>query len=185
MPSIDSPQSDARYTERWNARYDAFYEAYYEEILAGEVIDRWQKLDLAINLLVALTASGSTFSGLALWNTPGGKPIWGLLASVASLGSIFHSIARVATDLQQQGEARRDFSLIRGNLQNVLYKMRTAGDSDQLETQFEALRAKFVELSAKLEPDIAATLFLRKKAQSELNGLLQRLGIIKIREVHR
>jgi hypothetical protein len=116
-----------------------------------------------ISLLVAITVSGSAFSGLAWWNTPSGKPYWGVLATTASLAAIFHSVARVPTHLQQQAEARRDFSLLRGNLQNVLYKMTTHVDDAELESKFEALRTKLVELTAKLEPDLAATLSLRKK----------------------
>ena len=127
---------------------DAFYDAYYQELLAGAVIARWQKIDLFINLLVALTTSGSTFSGLVWWNTPSGKPIWGILAAIASIAAIFHGVARVGTHLQQQGEARRDFSLLRGNLQYVLHKMTTTGDDAELESKFEGLRSKLVELTA-------------------------------------
>jgi hypothetical protein len=162
---------------RWSVRYQIFYEAYYQELLASSVIQRWQKIDLIISLLVAITASGSAISGLAWWSTPTGKPLWTLLAATASLGAIFHSTVRVANHLKQQGEARRDFSLLRGSLQNVLYKMTSDGDSDQLEIEFQSLRSKFVELTAKLEPDIAATSFLRNKAQNDLQGILGTLGV--------
>lgn len=162
---------------RWPVRYKTFYDAYYQEILAAAVIERWQRIDLMTNLLVALTASGSAFSGLALWNTPAGKPLWGVFATTATLASIFHGVARVAVHLQQQGEARRDFSLLRGNLQNVLYKMTAEGDSAELENAFEALRSKFVDLTSKLEPDLASTPLLRRKVQADLDQLLQSLGI--------
>jgi hypothetical protein len=162
---------------RWAARYKAFYDAYYQELLAAAVIERWQKIDLVISLLVALTASGSAISGLAWWNTGWGKPAWAVIATTASLGAIFHSTARVANHLQQQGEARRDFSLLRGQLQNILYKMTSDGDSDELENEFQPLQVRLVELTAKLDPDIAATSFLRNKTQSELQRLLRDLGI--------
>jgi hypothetical protein len=166
----------------WNAaRYKAFYDAYYQELLAAGVIKRWQKIDLSISLLVALTVSGSAFSGLAWWSTDWGKPIWGILATVASIAAIVHSVARVATHLQQQGEARRDFSLLRGNLQYVLYQMQNTEDDAELkklEIKFESLNTKLVELTAKLEPDIAATLSLREKTQKDLEILLRQLGII-------
>jgi hypothetical protein len=165
--------------QRWPARYAAFYVAYYQELLTGSVIERWQKIDLGISLLVALTASGSAISGLAWWSTASGKPIWALLAATASLGAIFHSTARVPNHLKEQGEARRVFSFLRGKLQFILFKMTSDGDGDELESEYEELQGKLVELMSKLDPDLAATLRLRNKTQDELKRLLHQLGVTK------
>jgi hypothetical protein len=127
--------------------------------------------------LVALTTSGSTISGLVYWNTASGKAMWTALATTASLGAIFHSTARVGNLLQQQGERRREFSLLRGKLQFILFKMTADGDSEHLEREFEELNGKLVELTAKLEPDMAATLFLREKAQADVKAALRSLGV--------
>jgi hypothetical protein len=57
--------------------------------------------------------------------------------------------------------------------------MTSDGDSNELESEFLALRGKLVDHTAKLEPDIAATLFLREKAQADLQVLLEKLGVTK------
>jgi hypothetical protein len=174
---VDTRTESMQVSPRCTHRYEAFYDAYYQELLAASVIERWQRIDLVISLLVAITASGSAISGLTLWSTAWGKPIWALLATTASLGAICHTTARVPNHLQQEGEARRDFSLLRGKLQIILYKMISDGDNDDVESEYQVLRGKLVELTAKLEPDIAATLRLRTKAQSDLQGLLKNLGV--------
>jgi plasmid stabilization system protein ParE len=100
-----------------------------------------------------------------------------VLATTASLGAIFHSTARVGSHLQQQGERRREFSHLRGKLQFILFKMTSDGDSEALQTEFEELLAKLVDLTSELEPDIAATLSLREAAQADLKAILTSLGV--------
>src|SRR5580698_3750073 len=142
---------------RWNARYIAFYTAYYQELLAELVIARWEGIDLFISLLVAITASGSTISGLTLWNLQPWKWVWITLSVTASVAAIFKTVARVGEHLKRQAEYRRDFSLLRSKLQFILYKMTSDGDSQALESEFVALNGKLEELKSKLDPDIAAT----------------------------
>lgn len=162
---------------RWPIRYKAFYDAYYQELLASSVIERWQKIDLIINLLVAVTASGSALTGLALWNTSWGKPLWASVAAIASLGAIFHTTAGVSKHLEQQSKARHDFSLLRAKLQTILYRMTSDGDSAELEINFEELNSSLGELTAELQPDLASTRYLREKAQTDLKSVLERLGV--------
>jgi hypothetical protein len=161
----------------WPARYETFYDAYYQELLAIAVTERWQKIDLFINLLIAITASGSAFSGLAWWSTTWGRPIWGALATSAAIGAICHATARIPNHLKQEEEARREFSLLRGKLQTILHKMTSDGDNNELELEFQILRTKLVEFTAKLEPDLAATIALQKKAQQDLDDILKKLGV--------
>lgn len=165
------------HNQRWNARYVAFYDAYYQELLAALVIERWQRIDLFISLLVAITASGSAISGAAWWSLTPWKWAWTTLAAIASLGAIFHTTARVGLHLQRQAECRRDFSLLRSKLQLILFRMTSDGDSEALESEFVDLNGKLAESTAKLEPDIAATLSLREQAQDNLEVVLKKLGV--------
>ena len=163
--------------QRWTDRYTAFYDAYYHETLAAFVVGRLQKIDLLINLLVAVTALASAISGAVWWNQAQWKWVWISLAATAALGAIFHAIARVGLHLQRQGEFRRDFSLIRSNLQIVLFKMTSDGDSEELESEFVEIRNKLAKYISKLGPNIAATPYLREKARRDLDNSLKKLGI--------
>jgi hypothetical protein len=163
--------------QRWRERYVAFYTAYYQELLAELVFARWERIDLLIGLLVAATASGSTLAGLALWNTAPGKWLWTTLSVTAAVAAIFKAAARVGEHLKKQSENRRDFALLRYNLQFILYRMTSDDDSDALESDFLSLNGKLNELKSKSDPDIAATVSLRNRAQKSLDAELAKLGI--------
>jgi hypothetical protein len=72
---MDSARGDV-----WIEAYRYFYLAYYNELLASDLgrrLDRWGN---AMNLVIALTSSGSAISGWALWKTDRGLIVWSILA---------------------------------------------------------------------------------------------------------
>jgi len=44
----------------------------------------WSRFDTVSTVLVAITASGSTIAGWALWNEPAGKFTWGIISGIAN-----------------------------------------------------------------------------------------------------
>jgi hypothetical protein len=96
---------------------------------------------------------------------------------IAFLASIVHSVARVPDRLQKQAEARREFSLLRGKLQDLLYRMDNEGDTEELQKEYSALNARLVELTANLDLDLAATAIVQNRVQDDLDRVIEKLGI--------
>ena len=50
----------------WNTIFDVYYDSYYYELLSNRMVAKWLKWDEFSRVLMAVTASGSAISGLAL-----------------------------------------------------------------------------------------------------------------------
>ena len=67
-----------------------FYISYFQELASQLLSKKWEKIEIGISLIVAITASGSAISGLAFWNKPGFKAIWSVIAIFSMLASIVY-----------------------------------------------------------------------------------------------
>jgi hypothetical protein len=162
----------------WKNSFKTYYRTYFQELVAGELVGRWQRIDLIIVFFVALTASGSAISGSALWNQPGGKVAWATLAGVVSLASIVHATVGVPNRLKQQEELRRSFAELRIDIDSFQQELTIGITNEQARTQYDQLRGRYKKLTGSASPDIAYTQKLSKKIQKGLDSIMAAEGYI-------
>ena len=51
----------------WDNSYNVLYDTWMQELLSEELLDFWGRIDAVSAVLVAITVSGSTIAGWALW----------------------------------------------------------------------------------------------------------------------
>jgi hypothetical protein len=155
----------------WDKVFEVYYDSYWVEILSEKLINIWQKVDDTNKVLVAITASGSVISGWALWENPALKYIWVTLAGFAALLSIIHAALSVANRIKDWTETKRQFTLLRIELELVRAKMEINDDFD--EKEFEAVyvnaKKKYAEFYTNIRNDIFKSHGLKVNAQNELN----------------
>lgn len=176
-----SQQLEAIKSNHWKPSFDTLYDSYFQELLASAVSDRWQRIDIATNLLVAFTASGSAIAGWALWNEIGWRTVWLIVAGVASMSSIVHGVLSVPTRIKDQEDLRQQFSRLRVDIQTFRQNLQIIiAKSEQILTAYEEinrdyneLRKRYADYVMRARRDIANTAKLRVKIQEEVNKLLE------------
>jgi len=164
----------------WKVFYDTLYEVWYQELASGALLTRWQRIDTVSSVLVAVTTPGSAIAGWALWNDPGWKFIWAVLAGIASVASILHSAMVVPTRIKEQEEIRALFCELRTDLETFWQNLTLGSfDTNQAGTQFGKLRDKYGQCMKRPHPEIAYTVRLRKKVQDQINAVLKERGYIE------
>lgn len=155
----------------WDKIFDVYYDSYWVEILSEKLINIWQKVDDTNKVLVALTASGSVVSGWALWENPTFKYIWIILAGFAALLSIIHASLGVANRIKDWTEIKRQFALLRIDLemQRAKMEMNYEFNENEFEDIYVTTMKKYAEQYANLRNDILKSKRLQVNAQNELN----------------
>lgn len=110
--------------ELWNAAFRAYYDSYYEELVAAAMISRWEPLDDLTKVLVALTASGSAVTGWVLWQHPGFRTAWAVLAGCAAVLSILSGALRVSSRVKDWGDVWRKLAPVRVDFEALRDRMR-------------------------------------------------------------
>ena len=166
--------SDPR-DDLWMAAFETFYDSYYEEILADSLVSRWQWLDEAAKVLVALTATGSAVTGWALWNAAQFKTIWSIAAGFAAILAILHPTLRVPSRLTDWGEAKLYFAALRIDLETFRYRMQFDAEFPvaSFSAEFLTYRKRYGEGMQRLKNDILKTKRLQTRAQDELNQRIE------------
>jgi hypothetical protein len=139
---------------------------------AESVVTRWQKIDLTVAILVAITASGSAIAGWSLWSEPGWKSLWVMIAGGTALISAVHGAAAIPTRIKEQEEIRRKFSGLRTGLQTFRQELKLGVDGDTARKEFLELRRKLEDSVASSRKDIALTHSLQIRVQDRLNEIL-------------
>lgn len=160
--------------ELWQVSFETYYDAYFQEMVADGLINRWQRVDEATKLLVALTASGSAVSGWALWTEPHFRVMWAVLAGLAAVLSIGHATLSVPARLKDQTELKRRFAGIRTDLETFRYAMRVNPDFSvpNLSGEFADLRRRYSDAIQLLKNDILETQRFDNAVQDKLNTQL-------------
>ena len=150
------------------------YEVNYKEVLIEKLSSQWHRVDQVTKILVALTTSGSAFSGLALWNQPGFKVMWAIVAGIASLLSVIQSTLQFSQRAKMWSEVRGQIVLIRRQIDALLEDMEYFGefDPETIREQFRQVQDDYAKISSELENDILLNQQLRKEARSYVNELL-------------
>jgi len=126
-------------------------------------------------VLVALTASGSTVSGWAMWNDPELKFIWLGIAGGGAILAIIHSALSVPSRLKQWGEFKQLFAVLRVELETFLDRMKINPEFsvDEFTKEFIVYRKQYAERIQKQMNDILWTKRLDKKSVDALKESLK------------
>ena len=169
---MSQPAKDAY----WKPSYDTLYKAYYQEILSDALVERWQGIDVATALLVAATASGSAFAGLALWSEPSLKIVWGIIAGVAAIASIIRSVMGVTSRVKDQTDLRHAFLQLRVDVETFRLQLAIEMNMDEAKNRFSELRKTLAECLGRTSPDFAETKGLRSNVQKRLDDIMKAEG---------
>lgn len=164
----------------WKAVYETYYDTYFEEILSDKLISYWQLLDEGTKILVALTATGSAISGWTLWSTTGFKSVWIFLAGFTALLAILHSTLGVPNRLQDWGEIKRFFAVLRIDIESFRYRMTVNPNFaiDDSTKEFTEYRRRYGDGIQRLKNDILWTKRVEYKAQNDLNERLKNNAVV-------
>jgi len=160
----------------WNKTFDVYYDSYWVELLSDNVIGFWQKTDDITKVIVALTVSGSAVSGWTLWNQPGFKYIWAILAGISAILSITHAALGVTGKVRDWTELKRQFASLRLEIESSRDLMEINPDFsiEDYENNFKEYKKRYGELYPSIYSDFILTKKRKVKCQNDLN---KRLGL--------
>ncbi len=159
--------------------WKTLYEAYYQELASESLAAVWERVDIAVMFVVALTATGSAVAGWTLWSLAGWRVLWVVLAGIASVASVAHGAIRVPSRVKDQGELRGKFSKVRFDLETFWQELNMGVDVGQAPTRYEELRKQLSDCMAQAHPDILFSKRFRTSVQKRLNDELKRKEYIK------
>jgi len=160
----------------WDKIFDVYYDSYWVEILSEKVIGVWQRIDDITKVTVAITVSGSAVSGWTLWNQPGFKYIWAILAGISAVLSITHAALGVAGKVKDWTEVKRQFTTLRIEIESCrdLMEINPNFSIVDFESNYKNYKKRFGEMYPNINNDILLTKKRKVKSQNELNF---RLGL--------
>lgn len=94
----------------------------------------------------------------------------------ATILSVAQAKLNVQTRIKKQKSLRRQFSQVRAALQIILHDIVTAQDLSRIGKDLRAQRAKYFNLTASVDPDIAETPRLRERARADRDNVITELG---------
>lgn len=155
----------------WEATFRVYYDVYYSEIVADELISRWQLVDDITKVLVALTASTSAVAGWTLWQQSEFKGIWAVIAGAGAIIAIVHAALSVPRRLKDWAETGSNFLSLRIDLETLRERMRLDPqfDIEALTNELMNCRKRYSEHKAREPHDFALTTAIANQSQSELN----------------
>ena len=142
-----APRKDVALPNQQAARVYQIYDALRTLLLNKKYyaarLQRFQNFNLAMELLIAVGATGSGVAGLAVWQMESGKLIWGAISGVsvvlAVLKPLFNLSSKVAAYAKLYGEYTSAFT-----------RMKILVDDLQVERELPPARIKlFTELRAR------------------------------------
>ena len=165
--NLDDYQRD----QLWRVSFETFYRVYYAESLTNSLIKLWQRWDEVAKFLIAITATTSVISGWALWNQPGLKIVWSIIAGLGAIFAILHTNLKVPDRLTDLINAVQYLKGLRINLETFRYKMEVDPNFpiEQFNNEFLGYREQYSEGLKRLKNDILLTKRRRTKVQEELN----------------
>src|SRR4051794_37253754 len=138
MPS----ESYERYSRQvWQLRSEALY--YHR--LTSAVGRRWQVWGTVSALLAALTSSTSAVAGWTLWEQPGAKQAWALIAGLAALVAIVNGVLEVTRRAKDREALRSSFRTIVYDAEDLLDSLLHNIELRDARAAYEALKRNHQE----------------------------------------
>jgi hypothetical protein len=135
--------------------YNTYRNAALNKDYYGKVLERYQTRNTILEILIAIGATSSGISGLALWQVePHGKIIWASITAVSGV------LAVIKPFLQMNKKIERYSRLFSGHLENYLALgvlvakiRRKRALTEELVEEYELAERRFIELSRDDEPN--------------------------------
>jgi hypothetical protein len=133
-------------------------------------------VDSVSKFLIAITATGSAVAGWALWEKPGFKEIWIIIAGLAALMTIVQSTFRVPERVKQWADVGNKFGNLRNTLEGLQQriKMNPQHPFEEYIKEYSGLRDEFNKEDDAIPNDLLVNKRRSGKIQRELN---RKLGI--------
>ena len=167
--------SNSVFQKYWESSFKEFYQVFYQELVSEAMSLRWQRMDMPVAILVAVTACGSAVAGWSLWSSDFGRYIWVIIAGIASLSSIIHGVLQVPGKVKEQEKLRREFLNLRLDYDIFLRQINNLNEKEA-ETRSAKLLERFKKCMSETQKDVAFTPKLRTRVQAELNQRLEEMG---------
>lgn len=152
--------------------YDKLRTARLNSKYYGRRKKRFERLNLSMELVLAVTAPSSAIVGLAFWNTQYGRIIWSIMGIVAAVVSIMKPLLKLTNRIRQYESVLSGYILLEYDLNEIRTRIGlTCAFDDKLQKEFMmALKRerKLVEKSIETRPNRKVKLICEKEVKKEL-----------------
>ena len=169
-----TPQEIKSRDQLWKDAYLKWYDAYFNENVANRLVSRWQAFNDPAKLIIAVTASGSVIAGWTLWNQPGYKTFWIILAGIGALLSVISSSLTISERIKDWTNTKSDFASVRLQVEILMTRMRLTPEFDIAEASksLENITTRFSEAVNRMRNDFLHTDRLDNLCKNELDQLI-------------
>lgn len=161
------------------------YDSYMQELISEELLNFWSRFDAVSSVLIAVTSSGSTIAGLALWKTGSGGVLWAVFSVTATVLAVVSTVLQIPHRIKSQTDlsvAFRDTEL----QAERFYEGLDTADSTKAEEVYRSLDHEFREILRKAPNDLIMTEKWRKNIQIRLNEKMKEKGYIThVPDIHK
>lgn len=163
----------------WPETYQVFYDSYYNELILESLSVKLERANVFMSMLIMATASGSAIAGWALWDRPGFKTLWAVLAAVASVAAIASNALQLPQLLKTYGNLHGNFSQLRLELQHFAYSLHRHVTEEEAEKELEEFHRRYAAIEKRTTPGIFVTRKLKEAKQGQLDEILKQRGFVK------
>ena len=167
-------QSAAARTKLRADAYDKWYDSYFNENVANRLVSRWQAFNDPAKVIIAVTASGSVIAGWTLWNQPGFKTFWIILAGTGALLSVISSSLTIGERIKDWTSTRAEFSAVRVQIEILKMEMdlKPEFNVDQAQKTLENIRLRYRDAVERMRNDLLHTSELDLACKKELDEII-------------
>jgi hypothetical protein len=164
-------QENSARDKLWTAAYRRWYESYFNEIVANRLVSRWQAFSDPSKVIIAVTASSSVIAGWTLWNQPGYRIFWIILAGIGAILSVINSSLTIPERIKDWLSTRSEFSHVRVETEVLMNRMKLHPDFNisEMEKALETQDRRFGEAVDRIRNDFLHTAELDSVCKSELD----------------
>lgn len=135
----------------------------------GHKLNRVKNINLALEILIAVGASGSGIAGLTVWNTEGGKAAWAVISAISVSIAVIKPILKLSDTISRYGKLYGDYANIYFKVKSIEETVAANNDITQLDMDnYEEIRKRTAELQESDDPKPDKSLIIR--LQKEINA---------------
>jgi hypothetical protein len=154
------------------------YNAYMQEAISDALLDFWSRFEAISAFLIAVTATGSTIAGWAVWQTQRGIVIWGVFSGTASILALISGTFQIPGRVKTQNElssAFRDIGIRAEDLFDTIRGLTV----QEIEKQLAVLEREYRDALKRTQRDIIMTRRWRARLQKLLNERMEEKGYVR------
>lgn len=94
-----------------------------------------QRSNLIVEILIAVTASSSAIAAWRMWNVPGGREAWQVLAALAGVLAVLKPILRLPEAMRRREELLGGYRVLDHDIRTLCIAIRQAGSFSQIQRE--------------------------------------------------